>query len=919
MKKALCLTMLLLILQITGISAAGSNEAGYITEFDAYDLPHDDGSGIILQWKPLPKEQRIIKYNIYRGTSRDSLFLLTFVEVDPKLGVMAPYLYYYDTGDQPLLEFETSPRSLRPEKQQAAGSPLYQKFPLDSELLSTVIDEYSTYALLKAGNLYRKSRPILLDDTLMPGLKLIQLEGIYAIPKAGQRYFYCVVPMNEKGSLLPASEVMQAVPIDNPPNATAIVHSSYYPETGNLNLEWSPPAGVYDIESWQGWLLPRSELREDSRLPDNWQQNSLQIFDIPNSHDGQFYYHSEDLSRWDLDLNAYHPVLAYLDFVGQQAAVAVKSFRQLELSALPDLPNYQVMDKANDKGDVMLASFGKPLAYITLAEYTNKHHRKLKFNYEISKNENYLVDKIRFTFKTPEGVILGEVTEHYVDKVIHLMLPDEYQNIKQIRAEMAVQLLKSDEYEPELVSQEILYNDYYKRFQPQDTYIDAVDVSRLYFDLLRRSRLDWDFAPGARSNALSRTYEHIIPYEDVIMREILAYDAQSKRFLFDTRLGIDTDPQLGLSFDVPLYRSAFELEMTARQAQIAKLELALQEAPNAEDTRTELDYLQQEYSFITTHPAYLEASTAQTDKDWRKIMLAHRKIARRSYQYMLVATDTKSAFLRSEIYTDPSGKSWLMPEVQWFDTTKTLTLIATIILLFLVVYAIYITRRREVYIRPIAGLQEIDNAIGRATEMGRPVMFVPGWGSLGEVCTIASLMILAQVAKKTAEYDIRLINPHCDYMVLPLAQEIISTSYSEMGRPDSFNQNDIFFVSYDQFPFCAGVNGITVRDRVATIFYMGYFNAEALLLTETGNAAGAIQIAATDAVTQIPFFITTCDYTLIGEEFYAASAYLSRNHDMVSMLKAQDYFKIIIVFVVIIGTVLSTLHLNSFIHAFPLE
>ncbi|HQB97478.1 MAG TPA: hypothetical protein PKZ46_00995, partial [Candidatus Cloacimonadota bacterium] len=235
------------------------------------------------------------------------------------------------------------------------------------------------------------------------------------------------------------------------------------------------------------------------------------------------------------------------------------------------------------------------------------------------------------------------------------------------------------------------------------------------------------------------------------------------------------------------------------------------------------------------------------------------------------------------------------------------------------IYAIIITKRREVYIRPIAGLQEIDNAIGRATEMGRPVMFVPGWGSLGDVCTIASLMILAQVAKKTAEYDIRLINPHCDYMVLPLAQEIISTSYSEMGRPDSFNQNDIFFVSYDQFPFCAGVNGITVRERVATIFYMGFFNAEALLLTETGNQAGAIQIAATDAVTQIPFFITTCDYTLIGEEFYAASAYLSHNHEMVSMLKAQDYFKLFIILGILVGTILSTLNISWFIHQFPLE
>ena len=72
---------------------------------------------------------------------------------------------------------------------------------------------------------------------------------------------------------------------------------------------------------------------------------------------------------------------------------------------------------------------------------------------------------------------------------------------------------------------------------------------------------------------------------------------------------------------------------------------------------------------------------------------------------------------------------------------------------------------------------------------------------------------------------------------------------------------------------------------------MGYFSAEALLMTETGNQVGAVQIAGTDAVTQIPFFITTCDYTLIGEELYAASAYLNREPMLLGTLKAQDYFK----------------------------
>ena len=66
-----------------------------------------------------------------------------------------------------------------------------------------------------------------------------------------------------------------------------------------------------------------------------------------------------------------------------------------------------------------------------------------------------------------------------------------------------------------------------------------------------------------------------------------------------------------------------------------------------------------------------------------------------------------------------------------------------------------------------------------------------------------------------------------------------------------------------------------IRDRPAAHIMMGYFYAESLLLAETGSTTGAIQIAGTDAFTQLPFFVTTCDYTLLGEELYAASAYLS--------------------------------------------
>ena len=76
--------------------------------------------------------------------------------------------------------------------------------------------------------------------------------------------------------------------------------------------------------------------------------------------------------------------------------------------------------------------------------------------------------------------------------------------------------------------------------------------------------------------------------------------------------------------------------------------------------------------------------------------------------------------------------------------------------------------------------------------------------------------------------------------------------------------------------------------------------AESLILAEAGAMTGAIQIAGTDSVSQIPFFITSCDYTLIGEELYAAGAYLGDNKQIIGGLKGQDYVKLLLMITVVV-------------------
>ncbi|UCG92590.1 MAG: hypothetical protein JSV97_02455, partial [candidate division WOR-3 bacterium] len=92
--------------------------------------------------------------------------------------------------------------------------------------------------------------------------------------------------------------------------------------------------------------------------------------------------------------------------------------------------------------------------------------------------------------------------------------------------------------------------------------------------------------------------------------------------------------------------------------------------------------------------------------------------------------------------------------------------------------------------------------------------------------------------------------------------------------------------------------------KPATNLFLGYFWAESLILAETGASTGAIQIAGTDSVFQLPFFITACDYTLIGEELYAASAYLSKEPLLLGSLKGQDWGKMIILGMLIVASAL---------------
>ncbi len=247
-------------------------------------------------------------------------------------------------------------------------------------------------------------------------------------------------------------------------------------------------------------------------------------------------------------------------------------------------------------------------------------------------------------------------------------------------------------------------------------------------------------------------------------------------------------------------------------------------------------------------------------------------------------------------------------DVRWFDPQKTDLLIGILITIILVFgFILYGKKKGSLKIRSIPGLEAMDEAVGRATEMGKPILFSSGLGKMERVATMASMNILGSVAERVAEYNTPLIIPNYDPMVTTVAQEVVKESFSKAGHPESFKPENIYFVTQSQFGYVAAVDGIMLREKPATNLFLGTFEAESLILAETGNSIGALQIAGTDSTIQLSFFIVACDYTLIGEEFFAASGYLTKDPLVLGSIKGQDFLKLIIGITIIAGGILSTL------------
>lgn len=242
---------------------------------------------------------------------------------------------------------------------------------------------------------------------------------------------------------------------------------------------------------------------------------------------------------------------------------------------------------------------------------------------------------------------------------------------------------------------------------------------------------------------------------------------------------------------------------------------------------------------------------------------------------------------------------------QIIQTGRAFQLVFLIIIGILGYVSYYFGKQGKMWeIRPLEGLEATYEGIGRSAEMGRPMMVLPGISDLGNPQTLAGLTVLGEVAQQSAEIGVTAITSASNPGVITAEEAIIRSSYTTAGKPELYSPGKyVRWFGGDQFAYAVGAAGQILAEKPSVIVYMGYFLFDVIVDGETGNRVGAVQIGGTlGSMDMVAMF---CDSILIGEELYAASASITRDKIAIATIAGQDWIKLIVLGIMIIGSLLA--------------
>jgi hypothetical protein len=213
-------------------------------------------------------------------------------------------------------------------------------------------------------------------------------------------------------------------------------------------------------------------------------------------------------------------------------------------------------------------------------------------------------------------------------------------------------------------------------------------------------------------------------------------------------------------------------------------------------------------------------------------------------------------------------------------------------------------------LRPIPAFDAMSDAVENAAENALPIHVSAGAGGFGDamtVQTLAGLAVVEGLTQQAATSGARLLVSTASPLLLPIVEGMKREAYAIADYPQDYTSEQTRFISDNRIAYAFGVARLVSEERATMSVLAGDFADEYLLAAEPAALAGVEQVAGASNVLTLPFVLATAQHTIVGEELFAAGAYLSRKATATASLMAQDQVRLLLVGMILAGVALETL------------
>jgi hypothetical protein len=238
-------------------------------------------------------------------------------------------------------------------------------------------------------------------------------------------------------------------------------------------------------------------------------------------------------------------------------------------------------------------------------------------------------------------------------------------------------------------------------------------------------------------------------------------------------------------------------------------------------------------------------------------------------------------------------------------------IIFIMICLGLILFYVYWGRNRPKNgLRDIRAFRHFQREVDLAVEAGKRLHISLGRGSINDLqggAAFIGLTILDRCAREASNSDRPSVTTTGDGVLNILSQDTLQSTYHSLAAEQRYEPTNTHLTGLTPLAYAAGSMPTIHDEQVTANFFAGHFGTEIALLTEAGERSRSLTVAGTDSIPAQAVLYATSDEPLLGEELYAAGAYLGAGQTHSASLRMQDIVRWVLVGAIIIGAILKLL------------